>query len=524
MAGAARRLASVAARPKIIAPYERVSAIMGREDEAFRSPDLQRRATLDVIARAGAVPFPEAIEHPERFRDIDRTGRDFHREGIQRLLDLKRAGVIDGIAVLDVSRVGRTTSETLAVIDVFRSGEHGTFLSARENIDDTPQGEWMLTNFVAMAQLYSDNMALGWRAAIEARAESGEQHGPAPVGYKREKLDSGRTRVVVDPVTAPLIVDAFSRYAAGASATSIELGLQRAGVVSAKSFGVLKRRILANPFYVGDVRLWAYAGKAKQRVKLRDVEPFITRGVHEPLLLTPAGEPDRDLFEKVQQRLAEDKRRAPRYVDPVHALGGLVRCAGCGFAATYFANAGRGNAHYRCKRRHGNGDEHCVGCGSAAVAEVESLVRATVREHARGWLVADGTQAAGTLTRRRQAATDREAIEREIAAVQTKITRVDDDYYGGTLPRERHARLVAQYDAELGRAQAALDAIGPVVEAPPVEQLVSAAQRLDELWDVMTPSERNAALRACGVERVTIRKGTRWREPVVERIAVRFSI
>ena len=117
---AARPLFSVSGepelRPKIVLPYERVSAVMGRDDEAFRSPDIQRAANLAAIAAAGAIAYPDAIENPERYRDIDRTGRDFNRDGIQRALDLKRRGLIDAIAVLDVSRVGRTSGETLQVI------------------------------------------------------------------------------------------------------------------------------------------------------------------------------------------------------------------------------------------------------------------------------------------------------------------------------------------------------------------------------------------------------------------------
>ena len=518
MPAAVRRLASVAARPKIVAPYERVSAIMGREDEAFRSPDIQHKANVAAIKAAGHVVYDDASGR--RFCDVDRTGLDFHREEITRLRELKRQGVIDGIATLDVSRVGRTPPETLQVIDEFRA-DGGIYISTHERIDDSPQGEFMLGIFVGMAALYSNNIAQGWRAAIEARAESGEHNGPAPVGYKREKLESGRTRIVLDPVAAPQIVEAFVRYASGQSATSIESELQRSGVIGARSQGVLKRRIFANPFYVGDVRLFAYAGKAKQRVKLHDVEPFITRGVHEPLLVTPEGEPDRELFERVQQRLAADKRKAPRYVDPVHALGGLVRCASCDRAATYFRGGQRASAHYRCKEKRDNGAEHCEGCGAAVVSAVEDVVRDEVRRVLRFELNAAPD---GSLARRQRAVSDREAVERQIAAVQTKITRVDDDFYAGELPRDRHARLVAQYDVELERLRAALEALESIVDAPSVEQLVDAAAQLDELWDVATPGERNAMLRACGVARVTIAKGTRWRQPESERVTVHFSI
>jgi hypothetical protein len=73
------------------------------------------------------------------------------------------------------------------------------------------------------------------------------------------------------------------------------------------------------------VRLHAYTGKAKQRVRVKGAEPFVTRGVHEPLLVKPDGEPDRELFERVQQRLAADKRKAPRHIDPEHPAVLLLR-------------------------------------------------------------------------------------------------------------------------------------------------------------------------------------------------------
>lgn len=289
----AARLVAVPNRPKVVAPYERVSAVMGRDDDGFHSPDNQRRANLASIAAAGHVVYPDAVAHPERYRDIDRTGRYFQREGIQRLLDLKRRGEI-GHRCSRRSRVGRTTSGTLALIDEFR-GDGGVFLSSGEKIDDSPEGEWMLAIFASMAQLYSDRIADGWRAALRMRAESGQHNGRPPAGNRRERVDGGRrTRVVIDPATAPASRDGFRRYAPGETATSIEKDLLRLGIVA--NFGTLKPIILRNPFYVGDVRLFAYAGKENQRRKLADVPPFVAPGGHEPLLITTGGEPDRALF------------------------------------------------------------------------------------------------------------------------------------------------------------------------------------------------------------------------------------
>lgn len=518
-ASAVRRLIPVPESPRIILPYERVSAVMGRDDEAFRSPDIQRRANLDSIAAAGALPYQDAIDNPELYRDIDRTGRDFNRAGIQRGFELKRLGLIDGIAVLDVSRVGRTTGETLAAIDTFRDGDRGLFLSSRERIDDTPAGEFQLAVVVAMGQMYSDSIALGWRAVIEDRGASGLHNGTPPVGYDFARDDAGElarpARIVIDPAAAPALREAFERFAAGESARSIRARLSKLDIWHGHSL----RRLLANPFYVGDVRLYPYGGKAKARKLIRGAEPVVNKGRHPALLSDAAGEPDRELFELVQQRLAREAHTAKRHIEPVHALGGLAFCASCGRALV--SGMTKGIRHLR----DANGMQAgCVGMGSASTDELEAAVLDELRRLLGDFKLEVGLQVE-KLSKHAASIAERAQLDASILKCQKAITDIDADLYDGKLPPDRHTRLMTRKDEELARLREQLDACDAPADAElSLPEIIAAMNAVLSLWDGATPAERNVLLRAARVIRVKVRQSTYWREPVADRCSVLFSI
>src|SRR3712207_757834 len=115
------------------ARYVRVSALMGRGGDAFLSPDLQEQAIDRMVTLTGGRPGP-------LFSDIDRTGTDFNREGVQQAITwVMEDPARRGLATYDVSRLGRNTSESLAVVKELRKAG-AVYASAQEKIDDTPEG------------------------------------------------------------------------------------------------------------------------------------------------------------------------------------------------------------------------------------------------------------------------------------------------------------------------------------------------------------------------------------------------
>jgi site-specific DNA recombinase len=120
-----RALAAVPDQPRRVVAYRRVSALMGRGGDDFHSPDVQ----LQAIRRVTTGMVEVAV-----IDDIDRTGRHFAREGIDKIRALAEAGHLDVLAVYDVSRLGRNVRESLAFLS--RLADRGvTIVSACEQVD-----------------------------------------------------------------------------------------------------------------------------------------------------------------------------------------------------------------------------------------------------------------------------------------------------------------------------------------------------------------------------------------------------
>lgn len=516
-----RRLAAVTQGVKIVSPYVRVSKLGDRDEETFLSPDLQLEAIRREIRNAQAAG-QAIVEGPALHADVDETGLDFNRQGITEALALKRSGQIHGIAVLDVSRVGRTPIETLAVIEQFRADD-GVFISSRERIDGTVAGDMNLMLFAWIAGMYSDGIASGWRSVIEHRAKLGHQNGSPPKGYRKDLNEFGKLLgMVIDPVTGPVMVEAFRRYGnTKESVTSIERWLQDQGVLSLKGGGKLKS-LLGNPFYLGQIRVYTWTGKARKRKKT-DAAPIVVEGLHPPLLVTADGALDMGLWDRVQKRLAEEKQLPSRHVVPVHALGGLARCPGtlsdgtaCKRALICQLNSRYPQGHYRC---HNAG---CTGVGSPRIDEVEAAVLEDVRGLHERFVVGD-PDVADAAARKASVDAERRQLTATVTKLNDALAAADADLYADVTTPQRHRAAVLKIQERIEKATTALAALGDVTVEQTAEEFVLAAQRLAERWDVSTPAQRNGLLRAVGVRQVEVRRAAFRGEPVADRVTTTLS-
>jgi hypothetical protein len=124
--------------------------------------------------------------------------------------------------------------------------------------------------------------------AMELKACLGDLPGCAPVGYRNLRTNLG-TSIELDSKLAPLVREAFARAEAGVAVRKILVGLAPEGLVSrsGKPMGVSALwGVLTNPFYAGKIR---YKGELLQ-------------GNHKAMI-------EAELFERVQRRLAQKRRR-----------------------------------------------------------------------------------------------------------------------------------------------------------------------------------------------------------------------
>lgn len=489
---ARRRLNAVPDQPRQAVLYVRVSALMGRGGEDFHSPDLQ----LDAMRR---LAERRDLREVEVVQDIDRSGRDFSREGVQRVMELARARQIDVVAVYDLSRFGRNTGESLRHIAELR--ELGvSVVSTVEQIDDTPEGQFMLGQFLGMAQLYSDQIGRRWSQVIARRAEQGRWHGSNPP-YGYQLLDGALER---DPVAAPLVVDAFRRYAAGHLVSHIarDLGEVRGRLMPVTTL----KRTLRNPVYAG-------------RLLLNGAEHD---GRHEALV-------DARTWERVQVRLERDRRTASRHLAVSHSLVGLVLCDHCSRHLQLHVAPPRGGqtqavGRLQCRLRLEGGVEACPGPGVPVVAAVEAAVLEALQLRVTQ-LATDADARAAQQARRARAGVDVGRLQRELDKTETALGRLTVDRARRDITEQAYRLAAADLELAAVGLRKQLDLARDVHESPAPRATVGAVKELLRLWPAATVDERNRLLRRL-IGEVRVRRAAFYREPfhVVEggRVQVKW--
>nr|MBF6592057.1 recombinase family protein [Ktedonobacterales bacterium] len=207
--------------PCRVAAYLRVST-----DEQAESGlglgDQQRRCVAQAVAKGWPAPVI--------YRDagVSGTREATKRPALARLLEAARRGELDAIIVLSLDRLGRKTRLVLDLVE--QLGAHGVALvSCKEQLDTaTPQGQFVLTMFAALAQLERDLISERTIGALaELSRRDGETGGAVPYGYRRATTHDGRIKtVLIDSVAAAVVVRIYALHRRGESTRQIAARLQ----------------------------------------------------------------------------------------------------------------------------------------------------------------------------------------------------------------------------------------------------------------------------------------------------------
>lgn len=161
-------------------------------------------------------------------------------------------------------------------------------ISAKEHISEGPEGIILEAMLEGYAEFYSAELSEKIHRGQKENALKGKNNGGGvPLGYL---LDKKAQKLVIDPVTAPLVVEIFEKYADGKSVRSIVEDFNTRGLKTKRGqpFNINSfSSLLKNRKYIGEYRY-------------QDV--VIEGGV-------PAIVPE-DLFNRVQERM-EKNRHAP---------------------------------------------------------------------------------------------------------------------------------------------------------------------------------------------------------------------
>ena len=216
-------------------------------------------------------------------------------------------------------------------------------VSVKENISDGPEGIILESMLEGYAEYYSAELSEKIHRGQKENALKGRNNGGGiPLGY----LLGTDQKLVIDPVTAPLVREIFQRYADGEIVRTIVEDFNRRGLktksgkpFSANSFN----RILKNRKYIGEYKY--------QDVVMPDGVPAIL--------------PD-ELFYQVQARLEKNKRApAAAKADVDYLLTTKLFCGHCermmvGESGT--SHTGDKHYYYKC-----GGAKRKLGCKKKAI-------------------------------------------------------------------------------------------------------------------------------------------------------------
>ena len=293
------------------------------------SSDNQREESIEgQIRECKAFAKKNDIQIIETYIDRALSAKTDNRPDFQRLIKDSVSKKFDIILVWKLDRFARDKEDSAYYKWALKKNGIKV-ISATEMITDTPEGALLESVLEGIAQYYSAELSVKVvRGLTENALKCKYNGGTLPIGYV---IDSEQF-YQVDPLTAPVVIEAFQHYANGASMQEItdEMNLKgvrtkRGGKISINSV----TRMLRNRKYIGEY-------------KYRDI-------------VNPNGIPaivSQDLFDRVQERMASNKKTPAKhkaedeYLLTTKLFCGKCQCFMVGESGT--SHTGFVHRYYKC--------------------------------------------------------------------------------------------------------------------------------------------------------------------------------
>ncbi|WP_350347211.1 recombinase family protein [Agromyces sp. G08B096] len=449
------------------APERPTRAVLYLRQSTYReesvSLELQEAAARQYCERQGYDVV--AVE-----ADPGVSGRTFKRPAVLRTMGMVETGAADVIVLWKWSRLSRARLDWAIAVDKVES-QGGRIESATEPADMSTSAGRLARGILAEFNAFeSERIGEEWQRAIRSRQARGVPGtGGERFGYTRAAKDEYQP----DAETGPLLTQMYDRAVAGESITSLARWLNRQGATTTAGGQWDQRRVrrvLDSGFGAGKV------------VARSNGHTDYLPGIHPAVV-----------GEDVWQAYLEQRRLAPHTPQQNAArypLTGILICGDCGSgmsATTRSTGDGRRQTLYACNRyqRFRSGGRFVT----------------TMRERVEGWVRGEveklaaeleDTRAAEARMRRPAPVNDADAIARQVAAEEAKLTRLTIGWSEGTVPDEAYklasARIQARRDSLLARQaeRRRTDADDAAT--------VLVVRSLAERWDRATPAELRALL------------------------------
>ena len=244
------------------------------------------------------------------------------REEFNRMIKDSEKGNFDAVIVYKLDRFARNRYDSAIYKNKLK--KNGVrVISATENISDSPEGVILEAVLEGMAEFYSKELSQKVTRGMNETALKGKFcGGQIPMGYRI--IDQ---KYAIDPLTAPIVKEAFERYASGETISNISNDFNNRGLMTSRKTKFTKnsfQNIFRNERYTG---VFIY-----KDIKIENSIPAII---------------SKDIFDKVQQRLkANAQAPAKNKAKTEYLLSQKLFCGHCNEKMVGESGLGKGGKTY----------------------------------------------------------------------------------------------------------------------------------------------------------------------------------
>lgn len=432
------------------------------------------------------------------FVDDGYSGGNVDRPNLTRLRKAIDAGEVEAVVVYKLDRLSRRVVDCVKLVREEWGGRCALF-STKENFDtESPVGKMIFNILISFAEFERDVIRDRTQSGKKKRASQGRNAGHKYIyGYRRGE-DGGYELDGYDASTgsfsgaAAVARRIFTDYMSGVSTVQIADRLTKEGIPSPLGADIWRAstvaRILDNPSYAGTYRYGMSQLRIGEKRKQLDGATYEVEGAIPAMVSF-------EEFERVS-RLREDRATMnPRQLGSSYLLSGLAKCGKCGQPIN--GKQGSDKRYYSCLGRLIAKSCDCALMGAQMLEEIvleqvkQRLSGESMREHVRMIEEQIRTDVAA-----KQHAV--EALEGELAALDKRLAKLEDDYFKGDLDGKTYGRLLERVEAERTRIDDQVEGARRDLAAAKsftvdVEHLQALAERLD-VWETLAPESLKQVL------------------------------
>lgn len=488
-------------RPRRGVAIIRVSKEGGRGDNLL-SPDMQW-AKIESHCESVGIEIVDTVEA------IDESGSRRKSAWWPRLeaqIERVESGELDTIVAWEFSRHARNRVRWAVTLDRVESAG-GYIESATEHPDVTTAAGRFHRGMLAEMHAYrAEALGESWKGVQASRVARGlPANGKPRFGYT---YDTERRLHVPDPITGPMLTDAYVRFAAGESFYTLIGWLNASGIRPSAGYGVRTstslwsdrtvRRMMDSGFAAGLLSIHDPA--CRHRPGASCTRRIQVPGIHEPLINSDQW--DEYLTQRAARRQTRTTERS------TYLLSGLLRCVAplpdggtCGgpmggSLSGSAAPGGKGRPRYVCNRRVSS-QAHTG--GTVSIDKAEPFVMNWMHKLADDLEPALARAEAASAKR----AVDMGRVERQVEAAKAKLVSATRSYLEGQVPEMAWPELRSELEETVRNLEAQHAALRAAARRP-VPEAIAAAALVD--WGAMPIEHKRGTLRQL-IKRVEVEPG-----------------